>query len=66
MRRDLASGWYAERENLSFRCKWKTSSGEPDERESIDAEHRGWSQFLELLLAHAAGADRSVVVRKLL
>ena len=63
MRRDLASGWYAERENLSFRCKWKTSSGEPDERESIDAEHRGWSQFLELFGARRSLEEKEVKIQ---
>jgi len=32
-----------ERGNLSSRCEGKTSSGEPDKRESIDAGHRGGS-----------------------
>ena len=31
------------RGNLSFRCEGRTSSGEPDKRESTDAEHRGGS-----------------------
>ena len=32
-----------ERGNLSSRCEGKTSSGEPDKRESTDAGHRGGS-----------------------
>ena len=39
--RELNTGVYMERENLSLRCEEKTSSQRHDKRESIDARHRG-------------------------
>ena len=39
-RRELIPGCCTKRGNLAFRCEGRTSSGEPDKRESTDAEHR--------------------------
>ena len=42
-RRELILGCCTKRGNLSLRCEGRTSSGEPDKRESTDVEHRGGS-----------------------